>query len=212
MRTVGRCLAAYFWQCRRAVLAGLLLLTVLGAVGAVAAGQAIIGIAAVVVMAVAVWCGWRIRTPPGRELTRLYLHFAALVDAHCGGQRLVTTLDGDERFLRCYKRKRYRGFFRASLATGVELPAIDQPGYLSGDMFVLFPFTNVVWKAHQGAFIDEAGELIPTPAEADTTTAAPRAADTVRFAFRTGQGFASETDLRSLIELIRGADELDVAG
>jgi hypothetical protein len=39
-------------------------------------------------------------------------------------------------------------------------------------MFVLFPFTNVVWKAHQGAFIDEAGELIPTPAEADTTTAA----------------------------------------
>lgn len=106
-----------------------------------------------------------------------------------------------------------RRFFRASLGTGVELPAIDQPGYLSGDVFVLIPFTNVVWKVHQGAFLDEAGELIPTSADADTTVSdATRVAETVRFASRAGQGFASETDLRSLIELIRGADDLDRAG
>ncbi|WP_167545538.1 hypothetical protein [Amycolatopsis rubida] len=90
-------------------------------------------------------------------------------------------------------------------------PTVDEPGYASGDMFVLHPFTNLVWKVQQSELVDETGAMVDSPADLGAPKA-PRVAKTVWFAFRTGHGFATAAELRELLadlDNARAAEETD---
>lgn len=204
IRSAGRRIVAYAWCVDRVLVPLVLLSGVYGLVIDVMNGASPlrlgVDVAPLVFTAWVLVVVWRSTVPNGRAVTAAYLELAALLDEHRNGDRLLVGGDGDiapEVFLMCTKQRRvYRSLFRGTFAD-VDLPQVEQPGYLSGDEFVLLPLSNLVLHVPRGALMDENAEVIETPAAGDFGLG--DAMRDARFRFRTGQGFASAEQLRELV-------------
>ena len=146
------------------------------------------------------------RMPRGRLVTRLYLELDRLIRAHPDGQKLV--VDGDEPvILMCRRRPFRRGFLR-TCGRDIDPPMIDNPGFVSGEIFVVIPASNLVLRNQVGSRFNLHDD--------DTVDILDQHTTTIRqdfkaawFTMRTGSGFASAGELRELIDQIQQARPIE---
>lgn len=203
-RTAGRAAAAHLWRFKRPLLSLVILLPSAGALyEGFRNGDFIVAAIATLVLLLLGVAVDRLafsKLPNGRDVTTHYLELATVVDAHPHDQ-LLRYKDSTEAVLfLCRHQGPVRGFLRLNF-NDVELPQIDQEGWISAEDFLLVPGSNLVLQTPTACMIDDDGAFLPA-------TKDPTVSDSMKgtfFRFRTGHGFAATDTLRDLVRQVRQA-------